>query len=697
MRKYRYVRKSHRYLFSSILLVMFALALLIGLLVANRSVDVFEQTYGKFKLLTVKEVFQYGLKTYTVQIPIFGTPRLIGFDSFRNRYTLYFENGKLIVEIGGQRLENPDEQYARLYSLALINIVEKNAPVEVFPAEQQSLFEYIPNGKFSYTSENDKDFVVYSGKRRDGRMVELWFTVERSRDAFKVRVAKAVLDEKILHYKELSALLAEIYKKNFTEDLVELVKSAYLKDVKDYTIGDLAQKLTDPRWYVKDEAGRIVELVFTEAVKGLKDKEPTTATVTIGFKLETIGEVSVQYVVLNNEEIPKERVANYVTYFFAKHFDDFRERESARIVGLIKNGVIQSHGLKIGELVNTTFSGQNWEVDFTPEGVSVTLTGTFIKENAPVRMVFFYDGKTALLQEVSMRKQNVASRDFLREALELYKEMISQREKQLTVEEEYIQRVQQTKLVRLSPYSNNKEAFERFLKNVTWVTKPEDKLVTVAGNGTYAGKFMRFEFDFDVSSVTPILKDLRIAGRMVDDTVADYIVGKIFLVPNYEYSILEYVKNYAPAMKTLREVFADGTWTVDVKNDLVNLRMENLSGTFVVEIDGSVRCVQLNYKGQNVSDRLNELVRALESGRSISEFFSTERPEVSQTPQVPRTQQAPQSQQSTQPPQSTPTPKNDNDKQQGTVNTSSPQLKTPESEKRNGKESESTSVEYGQF
>ncbi|ODN30995.1 hypothetical protein [Fervidobacterium thailandense] len=681
MRRYRYVRKNRRYIITSALLVAIALMLLFGILFANRSVDVFENYYGDFKLLTIKEVFQYGLKTYTVQFPIFGRPRLIGFDSFRNRYTLYFENGRLTVEVGNRKIEDPEKQYERLYTLALINIVEKNAPVEVVPAEQKLLFEYVPNGKFTLLRNGGKDFVVYSGNRQDGKFVEIWFTVERARDSsFKVKVEKASLDGKILSDKELSALLSEIYKKSFNEDLVTLIKSAYLNEIKDYTLGEFAQKFADARWYVKDEAGKLVELVIADSIRLEGSKEPTTVTITLGLKLETIGQASLQYVVVNNEEIQKEKLQNFVVYLFAKQFRDFHEKESLRIVELIRNGVIQSHNVKINDLFNTIFKDQSWEVEFTPDGANVTFRGTLLGSESPTRILFVYNGKTALIQQVVSNNNVVSSKTFLNEALNRYEKLRTQSEVKAS-EEELVERVKQTKLVRTSPHKDNQAAFESFLNKIVWTGKLEDKTVTVSGIGTYAGKALNFEFIFDVSTVTPVLKTVRVNDQTVDETVIDYIIGKIFLVPNYEYGMLEYVKNYVVATKTLREVFGENVWTVDVKRDLVVLKTGKLSGAFRVELDGSVRCVQLAYDGRNVIDQLGELVRALESGKTIAEFF--ESTTIGTTPQVPQVQQTPKVPQ---------LPKNSTDTQVGGTDKSK-----PETDQKNGKAPESTNIEYGQF
>lgn len=606
-----------RYVAGTTIILVVAVLIALAVWFSNNSMKRFDTVLRPYELLTVREAFALGLKSFTVQVTPLAPLRIVGFDELRNRYAAYFTRGdQLVLEINDKRVEDALEHYRNIYVRALYSLVESNAPIDVAPADQKLLFAFLHNLTIEYTKDDTGESLVLKGLTEDGRDVQLHLSFRRAKDELRYSVRKIFLNGRELNDRERMLVLGTIYKKDIERDLLTLVKMGALSGFKHLTVEQIVEKLENLSWYIKDENQRLVELTFTGLFEEIANKPAAFA---LGLTVNQYGEVAPAYLYVNGSEVAQAELRNFVYYIFSKSSQAFASALRENIVEMVGKGVVSSFGITLKELLDEHFADVAWDVHPRLKVTQIKVTGTLKRDGSNVNLYFDFDGTSARLTKMD-RNGRVQSPDVFFRELFAAVQPVEPTPVSTTVQApvDPVELVKRAKLIQSSPYADNEEALRKSLSNVTWKYDEARRVVVVSGTGLYQSRRRNVSLHFGVAESGYKLMSLTLDGEGISDVVAQYILEKLFNVPGFESKLVEYVKNSLGFRKTLRQTLGETGWSIDVATDSVVFRKPNFEAHFVVDTNALVRNTKLVYAGIDYSDKRLEAFDLLERGQDLS-------------------------------------------------------------------------------
>ncbi len=628
----------------SLLVIFVVIFLLVGLIVLQNKEKLLNRSFDKYKVLTAKETFENGLINSNFEIPIFGNPKLVGNDEMRNRYILeILKDGSMKLYMNNVMVEDLEMAYETIYKKALYNLLKKIPPEDYELSNASALFDYLTVESYEYLHQDGKEILILSGKNANSQSISMQFRFRKVGNNVKITVENITVDGKLFSPAEMRVFLANIYKidkQSIKSNLVDMIKQGRLKDFSTKTIEEIFGNLNNPRWSIKSEDENVVEFNATDVV------DKNEVSLSIGFKLESDGSVSVKYIFVNGSEIDSGEAQDVQKYYLVKYGGYNIQSELEMFKEKISNASVPGYSIKFGELLTGSCDDISWSIESTMKGTKLTASGVAKIGKNKVTLSFLISSKGAYLVSSTIDGNNIEPNQLLSKLVDDLGKVSTQLEKSLEESKynEMISLVQKSIIVNGSHYSNNKSAFERFLKNVSWMFDKKNNKVVLSGTGDYAGQVWQFRFNFEILFEKDVLLEkVYMNDREVIDEVTDFIIGKIFKVDALTKNLAELVKNSVYSKKTYFEFLGRSGWSLDTISDSVIFNNSNLMIKFVVLPNGDVKVTNLNYKGTDYTYMKEEILKALEEGMSIEAFLinskgSETKPSTNQTIEQPSKQ-----------------------------------------------------------
>jgi len=624
----------------SLLVIFVVIFLLVGLIVLQNKEKLLNRSFDKYRVLTAKETFENGLINSNFEIPIFGNPKLVGSDEMRNRYILeILKDGSMKLYMNNVKVEDFEKEYEAIYKKALYNLLQKIPPEDYELSNASALFDYLTVEGYEYLNQDGKEILVLSGKNANSQSVDIQFRFRKVGNNVKITVENITVDGKVFSPAEMRVFLANIYKvdkQSIKSNLVDMIKQGRLKDFSTKTIEEIFGNLNNPRWSIKSEDENVVEFNATDVV------DKNEISLSIGFKLESDGSVSVKYIFVNGSEVDSGEAQDILKYYLVKYGGYDLQSELEMFKEKISNASVPGYSKKFGELLIGSCDNISWSIESTMKGTKLTASGVTKVGKNKVTLSFLISSKGAHLINSTIDGNNVNPNELLSRLVDDLGKISSQLEE--SKYNELISLVQNSIIVKGSQYSSNKSAFERFLRNVSWMFDKNNNKVVLTGTGNYAGQVWQFKFNFEILfGKEVLLEKVYMNDRNVIDEVTDYIIGKIFKVDVLTKNIVELVKNSIYSKKTYYEFLGRNGWSLDTDNDNVVFNNSSLMIRFVVLPNGDVKVTNLSYNGTDYTYMKEEVLKALENEMSIEAFLtnskgSETKPSTNQTIEQPSKQ-----------------------------------------------------------
>jgi|GEM_PF-497063 len=593
------------------LLVVFIVVLILSsVFFVNSKRKLIESPYGIFKTLTIREAFENAFGTITVQYTTTGV-KISASDQMNNRYLAEVTPSGLKIFLNGQLYSNPEEMYRlNIYGRALYNLVLLNAPVGFEGADPKAPINYLKNVTYDYIQSDGKEYIRIVGVDKDYQNVEIWYGISRVKEQFTITVEKVIVDNAKLSNEQANFYLSNMYKKAIAGDLVTIVQNASLKEYPNIPIKNVFSNLKEAKWTIKKEDEKVVEL-------NAKDISESDKIITIGFKVEDDGFLSIQYMFIDGQQVDAQGISQYVDSLYKSFgFTPSLALENEKYKEKILSSVVPyvSPQMTFGEFFSTYLRDVQWRYEQVPEGLKYSVSG-LTQDSQQLEIVFTCSGEKVYLSSISL---NNSSMD-----VEKIKDIIAKgpiSEVASVSAGQLINIVKNSKLSNASSVPNNERAFASLLTNMNWTEDLSKNTVILTGTGTYGSRKCNFKFVFEVVDGNNVMLNAGYIDnvQMVDE-VRDYLISKMFNIPALSNSIVELVKNSVLNEKTYSQILGKTGWSVDKPFDRVVFNNGRLKVVFSVEENGDVKPVQLFYNNTDLSVRVLDILEALEKGKNISE------------------------------------------------------------------------------
>lgn len=593
----------------TLLITFIVLAIIIaGYFLIKNNESLLNSTFQEFKVLTIKETFEYCFPKVNIKVDAFSTPQIVGIDEMRNIFTLYVKKNGIIIDINGRKIDNNYEQYKIIYEKALFNLLKKIEVEDYKNANMEGVFSYFSDYTYAYKQENGKEYIIISGKDKDGKnTLELWFLFRRINNNVKLFAEKVNLNGVILSDLKRTALLSELFqvnKSSIKDNLINLVKTSkldiFLLDQHNVEIGSVLDSFEGTRWFVRDENKNLVECNI------LVREENSEKSLAFGLKMYKVGVVTLDYAYLNATEINLEEAYDilYELYIKSGKFDE--KKYIQEIVNKIKDSLLVNTDKRISDFLKELEKDYNINWGYLIRGgiIKIVIEGNRKSSGSQFKLIYAVRGEEIRLEETYVNNKSIAPNLF---ATQLIKSQEFDNLASL-----YLSKVKDSKIVPGSSFKNNASAFESFLKNPSWSYDKNNDRVILIGSGLYGEKNRQFKFVFEVLADRTLLEYAYADDVEMIDEVRDYIISKIFKFPKLADNMLILVKNTIFNTKTYGKIFGDSGWNIDLNKDLVIFSNNNLRVTFFVEPNGDVMVKDFYYRGLNYSQMKHELIQNVE-------------------------------------------------------------------------------------
>ncbi|HCI28656.1 MAG TPA: hypothetical protein PK716_05870 [Fervidobacterium sp.] len=606
MKRYKF-RKPRRYMVGLILIIAAVVITFVVLIVYNNNQTKFNRSYNDFTTLTIREVFENALSNLTTQFNMFTPPVLIGSDDIGNTYSLTFSDDQLLMKINGQVVQDTDTTYEEIYAKALYNIVMKIPPSDFSAQDPKALSNYLTESTYYYVRKDGTDFLVLTGKNVRNEATEFWFMIRKVNGKLRVNVEKIVVDGRTLTPSESKLLLSKIYKKTIDTDLIDAIKNSYLKGFTLSSIGETFEKLPNARWNVKDENQNLVELNATEVIDG---KE---VALTIGFKIDEVGQTVVPYFLVNGKEIESSSIPNYLKYIYSKYGRISSQEELQALVDRILRSNVPNTSETFGKLFSEKLSNLEWNISYKTTGTEIRMD-SITKEGSEISLTFLFSNGSIYLVTGKIDGKEEKPATILSELAK-------------AASNKMVEVVQKGRIIKGSTFSNNKSAFENFLKSPKWYYDEKMDRVILTGTGKYSSQQWNFKFVFEIFfNQEPVLEYVYMNDTKVIDELVDYIISQVFNVDTIGSNLVELVKSTIFYRNTYEDILGPTGWTLDRNSDSVVFSNKKLKVRFYVEPSGKVKISELTYLGKDYSSQSFEIIKLLEEGENIESVLGREQP-----------------------------------------------------------------------
>jgi len=623
LRRYK-VKKPKRYLLGVLVIVAIVALTLILLIAYNSSRTKLDIYYKDFSILTIRETLENGLLNPTSQFKIFGSPVIIGTDDMGNTYSATLSGEQLDIKLNGKSVQDIDTLYQDIYTRALYNIITKIPPSDFSTQDPKAMKNYFVEHTYYYIRENGNEYLMLKGKNSGNDTVEFWFAVRKVNGNFRITVEKIMMNGRILTSTESKVLLSKIYKKSVDTDLITAIKNSYLKDFTLSSIGDTFDKLSNARWNVKDENQNAVEFNATEVIDGQE------VALTIGFKIDELGQTVVTYLLVNGKEVESTSINNYLKYLYSKYGQLNSQEELQSLIEKISKSRAPNSSKTFEQLFSETLSDLQWSISYRVKGTEVKATGILKEDNTPLSLTFLFSNNSIYLVSGSIggnEEKAAVVLDKLNKAASTPEGTSQQTETPELDPEKVIAVVQNGTIIKSATYADNKSAFEAFLKSPKWSYDPDLDRVILTGTGKYLSKQWDFKFVFEIFfNKEPVLEYVYMNGDKVIDEVVDYIVSQIFNVDTIGANLIELVKNTIFYKDTYEEILGPTGWTLDRTSDGVVFSNKKLIVRFSVNPTGTIKVSELTYMGKDYTNQSFDILKALEDGGTIESVVGKEQP-----------------------------------------------------------------------
>ncbi|MCX7653962.1 MAG: hypothetical protein N2Z58_04710 [Fervidobacterium sp.] len=607
-------KSNYKFIILSITTITLVLIILYGVAVLQSKKSALEKPFGKFKTLSVKEVFENNFSNVASQISIFSNPKIIGFDEMKNIFLLELRNtGSIKLSINGMNVDNTEERYQELYKKALFNIMKNNPPEDYNTTKPSLIFERITDYSYDYLLQNDKDYIVLKGKSGIDN-VEMWVLFRKINNRVKIFIEKVFINGNQLSDVRKAAFLSNIYqveKQIVKMNLIEIVKSSKLLEFPDVELNLVFDNLQNGRWMIENEDQNLVEF------RGVNKIQDTEESIVVGFKLRGDGFVDLEYLYLNEVELPKDQALNKIREIY-KQFGKFDEDQYVgQLIEKIKSSRLREMDKTIGKFFDETktFYTINWNHSFKGLDTELIMKGKQKTGNMTFEVHFLASSGKLYLTKSYLNNKEI-------EPIKLFRTL----EEAIAYENlalNSISLVKNSCIVDNSPFKNNASAFEKFLKNPTWSYNQQKNRVILNGIGRYAGKNWNFKFVFELPLTNRVLLEYVYANDIeLIDEVRDYLISKIFNVNQLSDNLAILVRNTVFKMKTYGELLGKKNWNIDRVNDLIIYNDSKLKVNFLVEPDGTVNITGFYYKGKEYNK--NDVYKILSTAEENYGLLSME-------------------------------------------------------------------------
>jgi len=543
-------------------------------------------------------------------------------DDFGNKYTFIVQDkDNLIVYVNNKKLDEKgvDELYYKIFKRVVFETVKKYPPADFESTDPNNVFRYLSGWIDEYKFYDGKHFVSISGMDPLGNFIDIIYEIKRINDKIKIYVSEVFINNRRLSSEGKKIIMAMIYKKKIDKDILEIVRESYFPEFSQAPLGEVLVKVPSGRLYVVNEAKRLVEF------NAIEDLQPgKVRRIALGFAVEDYGAVQIAYFKIDDVEKSTEEAFEYLRGLYKKFGYLNVNEEIEKYKNRVLATKLPNASITFSEFSQRYLRDVYWDVSFSGVKTIVHMKARLKSNNNALEMYIEFsrhNEKDLVVSDVyyNNNKSNLTNVLSMILPAELLTQDVKPEKKVDNNEKLFISQVKSKLSFSKSVFKTNEEALENFLSGVSWSFK--NNYVFVSGKGYYAQKRRNFEFVFsNTNSSNPIIESVFVDGDKCNKRVADYILGKIYGFDNAAQLLVQVKDAQIKGLTNkLGNIFKDGKWDVDMKTDIVRYIEDDFLSTFEVFPSGVVELRSISYKGYDLTNFSDDLIKELEMKKTPQE------------------------------------------------------------------------------